>query len=209
MRKRRACSCQRAEVRLIDAVAHLQTFLIPAMWIAWLIYWKAAAGNVKPTIRREPVKVRCLYTGLLVAGASLFTIVLPRRHVLWEQMWPQTELTFWLGVLLMALGFAFTAWARVTLGRNWSSTVTLKENHELIQTGPYGWVRHPIYTGLLVMFLGTAVTVGQWRGLPAIGLILVSFLIKLRLEEQWMTELFGPQYEAYRRRVAMLVPWVW
>jgi protein-S-isoprenylcysteine O-methyltransferase Ste14 len=185
------------------------SYSIPAIWIAWFIYWRAMAGNVKRTVRREPVVWRVIYVGLLVLGASIFTIFTSGRSIFYAQIYPQTRWTYWLGIALMLLGFAFTSWARIVLGRNWSSTVTMKENHELVEIGPYAWVRHPIYTGLLIMFLGTAVVVGQWRGVAAIILVLVSFLIKLRIEEKWMTELFGDRYTAYRRRVAMLIPLLW
>jgi protein-S-isoprenylcysteine O-methyltransferase Ste14 len=182
---------------------------IPTLWIVWAIYWFAAARNVKATVRREPFHARVIYWSLLIVGATLFTIVPSGDPLLWHQIYPQSAMTFWMGATLMVIGFAITVWARTTLGRNWSSTVTQKQDHELIQTGPYALVRHPIYTGLLVMFLGSGASIGQWRAVLALALVLASFLFKLRIEEQYMVELFGPTYEAYRKRVAMLIPWVW
>ncbi len=190
----------------------VQTFynlVIPVIWIAWFIYWKVAASNTKATVRAESAWQRGIYWTLLIIGASFFTVPWSSPAFLDDFIYPRSPLTFWLGVLVMLLGFAITAWARVTLGRNWSATVTVKEQHELIQTGPYAFARHPIYTGLLVMFLGTAIAMAQWRGLFAIGFAAASFVYKLRIEERYMVELFGPAYEAYRKRVAMLVPFIW
>jgi protein-S-isoprenylcysteine O-methyltransferase Ste14 len=86
--------------------------------------------------------------------------------------------------------------------------VQLKQDHELIVRGPYSIVRHPIYTGLLLAFLGSALAIGQWRALLATAIVAISFWRKLRLEERWMRELFGDRYVNYMRRVKALVPWV-
>jgi protein-S-isoprenylcysteine O-methyltransferase Ste14 len=96
----------------------------------------------------------------------------------------------------------------VILGRNWSGVVQLKQDHELIVRGPYSIVRHPIYTGLLLAFLGSALAIGEWRGLLATTIVAGSFWRKLRLEERWLCELFGEQYRAYMQRVKALVPCV-
>ncbi len=199
-----------AKAAYLSGMELVYHFLIPVIWISWFIYWRVMSGNEKKTVRREPVIWRVIYVELLGLGASIFTIFVSSPDALINrQIFQPTVYTFWFGIAVMIAGFAFTAWARVVLGRNWSSTVTLKEDHELIQSGPYALVRHPIYTGLMIMFVGTAVAMGQWRGVVAIILVLASFLIKLRIEEKWMTELFGAKYNAYRKRVAMLIPWVW
>jgi protein-S-isoprenylcysteine O-methyltransferase Ste14 len=100
----------------------------------------------------------------------------------------------------------FSVWARVHLGGNWSGIVTIKHDHELIASGPYAIVRHPIYTGLLVAFIGSAMARGEWRGVLAVLIAWVALWRKLRLEERWMGERFGQQYEAYCRRVPALLP---
>ena len=94
------------------------------------------------------------------------------------------------------------------LGRNWSATVTVKQDHELIRTGPYTSVRHPIYTGVLFGFIGTALAVGQWRGVLAVAIVFVAFWRKLRIEERWMNETFGEQYRQYRARTRALIPFL-
>jgi protein-S-isoprenylcysteine O-methyltransferase Ste14 len=99
-------------------------------------------------------------------------------------------------------------WARRHLATNWSADVTLKENHELITSGPYGWARHQIYTGLLLGFIGTALAVGRWRGVAAVGLMGLALWRKLRIEERGMRQLFGEQYTLYAKRVSALIPFL-
>jgi protein-S-isoprenylcysteine O-methyltransferase len=112
------------------------------------------------------------------------------------------------GLVLTASGLALAIWARVTLGRNWSGTVTFKENHELVQSGPYALVRHPIYTALLLMYLGTALAIGAVGGLIGLPILFLSFWIKFRQEEAVMTAHFGNQYVDYKKRVRAIIPFV-
>ena len=108
----------------------------------------------------------------------------------------------------MVAGLLFAVWARLHLGRNWSRSVTVKEGHELIITGPYTLVRHPIYTGILAGFLGTAIALSQVRGFIGFVLIFIAFWAKLRREEAWMRSQFGETYAAYARHTAALVPYL-
>ncbi len=113
-----------------------------------------------------------------------------------------------LGIALLAAGLGFTVWARRHLGRNWSASVVVKEGHALVRTGPYRYVRHPIYSGLLLAFLGMAVTIGEWRGLVAVLLAWVSLAVKSRAEEKRMRETF-PEYAEYARGTPAIVPLVY
>jgi protein-S-isoprenylcysteine O-methyltransferase Ste14 len=115
---------------------------------------------------------------------------------------------YWLGVTLIVAGLAFSVWARRHLGRNWSGTVQVKQDHQLICTGPYRFVRHPIYTGILLAFLGTAIVDGPWWGILAVVVGFGSFWRKLTLEERFMRETFGSAYEEYRARTAALIPYL-
>jgi protein-S-isoprenylcysteine O-methyltransferase Ste14 len=99
-------------------------------------------------------------------------------------------------------------WARFVLAGNWSDFVQVKQDHELIVEGPYRWVRHPIYTGLILMFLGTALGVGEWRGVLAVAIATIAFWHKLRLEETVMRGQFGDAYARYAERVRALIPFV-
>ena len=115
---------------------------------------------------------------------------------------------FWVGAAITAAGLSFAIWARRHIGRNWSATVTLKQDHELVTSGPYAFVRHPIYTGLLFGFIGSAIALGQWRGIVAVAIAYLSLLRKYLLEERWMRERFGTAYADYSRRVKALVPFL-
>ena len=108
----------------------------------------------------------------------------------------------------MVTGLGFAVWAREHLGTNWSRSVTIKQDHQLIVTGPYAVVRHPIYTGILTGFLGMTLAVAEIRGIVAFVLVSLVLGAKLRLEEQWMRTQFGAPYEAYSRRTAAVVPFV-
>ena len=114
----------------------------------------------------------------------------------------------WIAVAICWAGILFAIWARVYLGTNWSSTVTLKEGHELMRGGPYALVRHPIYSGLLLGWLGMALEKGRWMALIGLLIIFLGFRLKSRTEERFMREQFGEQYEEYRRRTAALIPFV-
>jgi len=181
-------------------------YLIAGMWISWVVYWLLASWGVKRTERREPLGSRLLHVlPLLFAVALLWGHRVPVA-LLNERIFPWAPWEFWIAALVIALGLLFTVWARVHIGRNWSGVVTLKEGHELVDTGPYALVRHPIYTGLLVAFVGSALARGEWRGVLAVLIAWAALWRKLRLEERWMTERFGEQYVAYCRRVPALVP---
>lgn len=188
----------------------LYRYLIPGLWLIWLAYWRISAADVKPVQRHEPIGSRAAHLlPLLVAGILLWLRDEPDGGWLFERILPRSEAGFWIGALLTAAGLGFSAWARVHLGRNWSATVTVKQAHELIRTGPYARVRHPIYTGVVFAFVGTAIVVGEWRGLLAVVIVIVAFARKLRLEERWMSETFGEDYRDYRARTAALIPLIW
>ena len=181
-------------------------FLFPAMWLSWAAYWWLASRGAKPAERREPLGSRLLHVlPLLLAFWLLWAKRVPGTF-LNERLFPWAPWEFWVAAFVTAAGILFTVWARVHLGGNWSGIVTIKHDHELIANGPYAIVRHPIYTGLLVAFIGSAMARGEWRGVLAVLIAWWALWRKLRLEERWMAERFGQQYEAYCRRVPALVP---
>jgi protein-S-isoprenylcysteine O-methyltransferase Ste14 len=182
-------------------------YLFAALWIAFLVYWQVKAIDVKQTRQLEPVASRVLRVLMLGAAIVLMGFRLPGPW-LDLRLWPQGLVAFWAGAGLTLAGLLFSVWARVYLGRNWSSSVTIKQDHELVVTGPYALVRHPIYTGLFAAFLGTVIAVGEVRAVLAFVLIAISIGYKLRLEERWMRAQFGAAYVAYSSRVAALVPYV-
>jgi protein-S-isoprenylcysteine O-methyltransferase Ste14 len=111
-----------------------------------------------------------------------------------------------LGAALTELGILFAFWARAHLGRNWSARVTIKTEHELIRTGPYARIRHPIYTGILLALVGTAVAFDSWRVLLAFVLAYISFWIKARREESVLAREFGDRFAEHERSTGMFLP---
>src|SRR6185437_1630201 len=180
----------------------------PVIWVAFLIYWRIKAVDTKTTQRLEPAASGILrLLAILIAVVLLSTTRIPVRW-LYIQLWPAGFWPFWLGAAVTVAGLLFAIWARVHLGRNWSSSVTIKEGHELITSGPYAMARHPIYTGILTGFLGTVIALSQMRGLIAFVLIFLVLWLKLRREEQWMRSQFGETYAAYAHKTASLVPYL-
>ena len=182
--------------------------LFPVLWIGFLLYWQIKAAGNKTTARLEPAASRIVRA--LVFLIVVFLLSWPRIPVSWlnREFLPQGLWTFWPGAAITAAGLLFAVWAREHLGTNWSRSVTIKHDHQLIVTGPYALVRHPIYTGILAGFLGTALAIAQMRGIVAFVLVSLVLWYKLRMEEQWMRTQFGAPYEAYSRRTAALVPFV-
>jgi len=179
-------------------------------WLAWLLYWAWSARGVKQATRVESVWSRFgkYWLPIIAAVVLLQPLEMFSDTVLGWRFVPPLLWIVWLGLLMVFAGLLFACWARAILGRNWSGVVQLKQDHELIEAGPYRHVRHPIYSGLLLAFLGSALMIGEWRALLAVAIIGVSFWRKLRLEERWLGEYFGDAYADYMRRVKALVPGV-
>jgi len=131
---------------------------------------------------------------------------MPGIPILSARFLPRTPAGFWIAVALVVSGLMFTVAARLHLGGNWSGTVTVKQDHTLIRSGPYRYVRHPIYTGILLAMLGSAIAGAEWRGMLAVLLTAVAFLIKIRTEERFMLDQFGAEYARYQHEVAALIP---
>jgi protein-S-isoprenylcysteine O-methyltransferase Ste14 len=184
-------------------------YSIPVLWLAWLIYWTIAAIGAKATLQEESFASRLSHVIPLALGAAL--LATPHVPVVWlaARFLPRAAGWLWLGLVLVALGLALSVAARTWLGRNWSSMVTLKLDHELIRFGPYRWVRHPIYTGLLLAVFGSAIALGEWRGLIALALITAALLRKISIEERFLTRQFGAVYRRYRDEVPALLPLPW
>lgn len=184
-------------------------YAIPALWLVWLVGWMTAAGYVKRTQWREPLSTAILNRGPVLIGTVLLLAPqwLPRglvhRVITYRYDLPV------LGTILVFLGLLFAFWARWHLGRNWSGTVTVKQGHTLITSGPYRWVRHPIYSGIVLALLGTALAIGAPYGFIATALILFGFVVKLNVEEARMRETFPADYAEYSRHTARLIPGVY
>ncbi len=179
---------------------------IAGLWLAWLAYWIIAARNVKPLRRQESIGSRLTHLVPLGIGAVLMASARFPDSRLDGRFLPSSRAIYWAGALMVAGGLAFMVWARRHLGRNWSSRVALKHDHELIRTGPYALVRHPIYSGLLLAILGTAIAFGQWLDALAFVFIAAAVWRKSQLEERYLGEIFADDYARYRAQVPALIP---
>jgi protein-S-isoprenylcysteine O-methyltransferase Ste14 len=186
----------------------LPAFMFAALWLLWALYWRIHSRGVKADVWAEPLPSRLMHVVPMTLAALL--LALPRVPLLGldQRFLPRSAAIFGLGWLTAAAGLSFTIWARRHLATNWSADVTLKAGHELITSGPYALVRHPIYSGLLLGFVGSALALGEWRGLVGVALLGLAQWRKLRLEERAMRRLFGERYLAYERRVSALIPFV-
>jgi protein-S-isoprenylcysteine O-methyltransferase Ste14 len=181
--------------------------IITACWCIFVIVWLINAFRTKRTAERQSLESALAHRIPVAAGWWLMLV--PKWHGLMSrQVIPPTAISQMFGTVICVLGLIFTLWARKTLAGNWSSNVTFKRDHELIRTGPYRIVRHPIYTGLLAMFLGTAIYIGQVRGGISLLLVAIGFWIKLNQEERLLLRHFPDAYPAYQREVRALVPFV-
>jgi protein-S-isoprenylcysteine O-methyltransferase Ste14 len=182
--------------------------IISACWILFAVIWLLAAFSTKQSVYQESRVQRLRYAIPILLGGFL----LAKGHRLPDplnlRVIPHVEALAWTGIVLCIAGFAFCIWARFTLGRNWSGLVTLKAGHELIVRGPYSLVRHPIYTGLLAMFVATVIVLGHVAGIVAMPFVFVSIWIKLRGEEKVMLKQFPNEYAAYQQRVKRIIPFI-
>lgn len=175
-------------------------------WVAFWLYWLIQSCRVKRTKQAESRFGRIIHGALFCFAFVLLALPFFHRGLLGRELLPGVFIRFWVGAGILIAGLAFAVWARFHIGSNWSGNVTLKEGHRLIRTGPYALVRHPIYTGILLGFLGTAMAQGEVRSFVGFIIFLVIHLFKLRKEERWMEQEFGEEYVQYREQVPALMP---
>jgi len=183
--------------------------IIMALWLAVGAVWLVTAFRVKPIARQSGSAARMWELLILTCAADLLFSENPRIAILSARYLPALGGLVGLGLALTAIGVAFSIVARLYLGQNWSATATIKQDHELIRTGPYCLVRHPIYTGMLIAAIGTAIAFGELRDLLALLLIVLGFWLKSRSEERLLMSNFGDRYAAYRREVrGAIIPYL-
>jgi len=176
-----------------------------AEWLVLFAVWLIGAAGSKPTVRRESALLRIRHVGLLALAALLLF-----RPAIWGPLdvrfLPESWAVGIFGLVLSSLGSGFAIWARLILGRNWSGTVTVKADHQLICRGPYRLVRHPIYSGVLLAMLGNAIGYGRLPCLLSVPIAFLALWVKSRTEEQFMREQFGAQYQQYQQTVNAIIP---
>jgi len=186
-----------------NAASHI----IAVCWAIFIIVWLVNAVRTKRTLEKQSLASALAHRIPVAIGWWLLLVPKWSGPLNWRIL-PDTDFLKLSGAMICICGLIFTLWARYTLAGNWSSNVTFKRDHELIRTGPYRFVRHPIYTGLLVMWLGTIVFVGKLYGACSLLLVAIGFWIKLRQEERLLLRHFPATYPIYRREVKALVPFI-
>lgn len=186
----------------------VQHAIIAGIWAAWLITWLVSAADTKPTVYHEGIASRASHHLPVIVGGLMLAIPHLLGATLAQPFHVRTPEWFWTSVALLVGGLGFAILARVYLGRNWSGFVTVKRDHELIRSGPYAVVRHPIYSGLILALLGTVLAIDRWSALLGLALMIAGLIRKMTIEEQIMIKQFGGAYVQYRNRVSSLMPFI-
>ena len=176
------------------------------IWFVWGIVWLLMAAWSKPSKRREFPWQRLEHVIPLMIG---FLLIYNHRfawNFLADRIIPQNDAITIIGLLLTAGGLVFAVWARIALGANWSGTVTIKSGHNLIRRGPYRWIRHPIYTGILLSFLGTILLQGEVRAFVGFAFVLLALYRKAKREEKFLSEEFGEGFAEHAKQTGMFLP---
>ncbi|HVZ16193.1 MAG TPA: isoprenylcysteine carboxylmethyltransferase family protein, partial [Terriglobales bacterium] len=150
--------------------------------------------------------VRMIQLIFLIPGCLLLFVHRYRVGPLQLAVLPRLPIVATIGVAMTFAGVAFAIWARYCLGSNWSSQVAIREDHELIQSGPYQWIRHPIYTGIIVGAWGSAIVAGELGAFIGVILVMVGFAYKSKQEELRLAETFGDSFTVHQRRTGMFLP---
>jgi protein-S-isoprenylcysteine O-methyltransferase Ste14 len=181
-------------------------YAIEVPWLIFVAYWLVAGFRVNKMERREPAGSLASRILVMVPAYWLLFSDDPNLGFLNGRFIPDKEWTFALGTALTWLGVAWAIWARYHIAQFWSATVALRRGHQLIRTGPYAHIRHPIYTGILTAVLGTALVAGRYRALVAFVAMLAGFIWKSRQEEKLLASQFGPAFEEHRRHTGFFLP---
>ena len=188
------------------------TLIAVAAWcvlvVVWLFGYVARLRGSSMRRARSHLTLQVPAACLLILCFALMANA--RSYNLRMQVTPQSDLLGMVGDALVLAGVGFAVWARIALGHNWSGMVMMvREGHQLVQTGPYAIVRHPIYTGLFAAILGTALTLGTLASWIAVASGLAGILLRVDVEERLMASEFGAAHAAYRALARKLIPFIW
>ncbi len=185
----------------------LNTQIVYYCLLLLILFWTFAHFGNKKTIQRPSLGIY-LFTTILILLSFLLIFNFLSFPALERIIIPINGILSDIGVIVAISGILFVGWARIVLGGNWSgSTLAIKENHELITSGPYSIVRHPMYTGTLFILLGIAFTVGNIQSFLAVIMCLIAYLIRIYIEEKILRQKF-PEYTSYKIKTKMLIPFL-
>lgn len=185
-----------------EQASHWAGYLWMSLGAVWLVLW----FGMKKAKRLEGWGGRAQHGILVTLGFWLLFGKLNHWGWLNAALLPSVPAVWDVGLMLTALGVGISIWARLSLGANWSGMVTLKDGHELVRKGLYRWIRHPIYTGILLGMIGTAMIKGHLRGWIGLAIVFAGFYFKARREERFLREEFGDSFEAHAQQTGMFLP---
>lgn len=179
-------------------------------WLIVLTYWFISGLGTKKVQHQEVFLKRFIqyWLPLIIAILLLGPGDWFGHSWLRENFIEHTNMVGTIGLSISVIGAIIACTSRYTLGKNWSLSVQRKENHQLMKDGIYKFVRHPIYTGLLLLFIGNAIIVGDYRAIIAVLIVFVSLWLKLKKEEKLLTEIFGTGYTEYKNKTRALIPYI-
>ena len=182
--------------------------LFALVWIVFYAYWLISAWRTRTPVKRRLSRSSFFLYGFVWVAIWIILVNWFFPSILAEKIVPDGIGFTLAGLVITVAGLAFAVWARIHLGTNWSGMPTIREQHTLTRTGPYRFVRHPIYSGIILGLFGTAVGIGYAVVFCCVLLVFVLFVIKFRMEEQFLEEEFGEEYARYRKDVKALIPYV-
>jgi protein-S-isoprenylcysteine O-methyltransferase Ste14 len=180
--------------------------LVTVPWVVLLVYWIVSALRTRDTVQTESVASRFAILFIEVAGFVLLFRHAAGIGVLGKQFMHRTLVSVIVGSVLTWMGIGLAIWARYHLAEYWSARITIKEGHQLIRTGPYARLRHPIYSGIVLAAIGSALVIDQWRCVLGVCLVLIGFCIKARKEEAMLTQQFGEVFRDHQKHAGFLIP---
>jgi protein-S-isoprenylcysteine O-methyltransferase Ste14 len=176
------------------------------IWAAFGVYWVASGLKGKAAKTSESSLYRWGRLSILVITFSLLFSSWTAVSILGRRLLPESRWLLYAGFACTILGLLLALWARIHLGQQWSDKVVLKVDHQLVRTGPYSRMRHPIYSGVLLGVLGTALVLGQLRGAVAFALLLTNYIIKAKREDQLLAAHFPEEFREHSRQTGFLLP---
>ena len=189
-------------------MSNKETFrlLVEIPWIIFVIYWIIGALKTRTTRERESAASRIAILLIEIAGYVLIFSGSAGIGVLGVRFMHRTLASVILGVVLIWSGIGLAIWARYHLAEYWSATITIKEDHRLIRTGPYGHLRHPIYSGLVLATIGSALVIDKWRCVVGVCLVLIGYCFKAKKEEAMLSRQFGDVFREHQKHTGFLIP---
>jgi protein-S-isoprenylcysteine O-methyltransferase Ste14 len=180
--------------------------LVEFPWMVFVVYWVIGAMKTLPAREKEPFSSR---SGVLLIEFIGYVLVFSGSTgigFLGTRLFPRTMASAILGVVLTWSGIGLAVWARYHLAEYWSARVTIKEDHQLIRTGPYSHLRHPIYSGLILATIGSALVIDEWRCALGVCLVLTAYCFKATKEEAMLTRQFGEAFRERQKHTGFLIP---